>query len=675
MLVVCRAPAQPVTGPEQPLAPSEQPPLLPSEQPPSVLPSAPAPTAAPQPPPPFGPEPGVLPGVVPAVPVQPPSPFEAAPGVFPTITPAPLTPTTPEVVSPFGAAPGVFPTISPAPPATAPAQVPSPFGPAPGLFPGIPSAPAAAAPPELIPQYGYGNPLAPTEGATGLPTTPATPPSTTALPPVTAGAVPVQAGNLRAPPILIVPRISLFEGYTDNPRNRPSTLSDEFTHLTLGNAVSVDSVRLQGQLTDSLDYYKYARATDQDSLTANLAGYGLGTVVPDHVFVQGNATVSELSRAGGVGFANSALIPPSQATQTEVVSVSPFVRESIGGLVDGELRYTSGLTLFQNGSLLGISSTPSTPAPSTSLSNAAMNEASLSLATGSRFTAFGSKLTLDATDVASQSAAKSTQLRGFDDVEYLVNSGFAVLGRVGYESLDYPLQPAASTRGPLWLIGTQLMPFPDDYLVVHYGFQYGFYGADGMARYQVTPSTVVSASYQRNLSSSQQQILTNLQTSQLSPTGVIVNQFTGLPSALTNPEFSYAANAVYRQEMGEISVQTTLGRNTFGVLGVYNHQLPLGPVSGVKGVAATLAGANTSIGANLNWSRSLTPRLASSATLGYDTAAAGSFNTLTADWRLTYTISDYLTAALHYSLINVSSSIATGSYRRDLVEVGVTRSF
>ncbi len=312
----------------------------------------------------------------------------------------------------------------------------------PGTFP--------TAPPALLtPGYGFGTPFAPFGGAPIAATLPPqAPPNNVGLQPLLPGALPVQANDLRAPPILITPTVSLFEGYTDNPRYTPNTFSDSITHLRGGTTISVDSVRLQGQLNGSIDYQKYARATDLDALNANLLGYGLGTIVPDHVYLDGRAAITQLSQTGSVGFANSSVIPPSQQTQAEVISLSPIVRQSIDGYVDGEFRYNFGMNLFQNGSLLKNSTTvvPVSPTvPSTSLSNATTNEATLSLATGSRFSFFASKLTLDASNVDSQSAAKSTALRGYDDAEYQFNSEIAALARAGYENINYPLQPAAST--------------------------------------------------------------------------------------------------------------------------------------------------------------------------------------------------------------------------------------
>jgi uncharacterized protein (PEP-CTERM system associated) len=603
---------------------------------------------------------------------QPVSPFGPLPGVFPTITPAPVTPQQP--ASPFGAVPGVVPGTSPVPPAgvtpgatATPEQPISPVG-------ALPATP----PPLLTPRYGFGTPFAPVGGtpvAATLP--PQAPPSDVGLQPLRPGALPVQANDLRAPPILITPSVSLFEDYTDNPRNTPNTFSDSITRLNAGAAISVDSVRLQGQLNGSIDYQKYARATDLDALNANLLGFGLGTIVPGHVFIDGRAAITQLSRSGSVGFANSTVIPPSQQTQAEVISLTPIIRQSIGDLVDGEFRYNFGMNLFQNGTLLKNSTIPvplSTAVPLTSLSNATTNDATLSLATGRRFTLLSSKLTLEATQTDSQSTAKSTQLRGFDDMQYQINREFAALGRIGYEDVSFPLQPAANTRGMIWLIGGQWTPFADSYLTVHYGRQAGFNAADGTLRYDVTPRTSVLASLQQSRSSTQGSILSNLNSSQLGPTGNIVNQVTGLPSALVNPEFANGANNIFHNEDARIGMQTTLDRDTYGIFGFYDRRSALGPPTGVTGIAQTLSGSDSTLGANLNWSRTVRPDLTSAAALGYAIDHAAHSNTLTADLSLNYTMTQTLSAVLHYQFINVDSAIV-GSYRRNLLEIGLTRSF
>ena len=88
--------------------------------------------------------------------------------------------------------------------------------------------------------------------------------------------------------------------------------------------ISVDTVRLQGQLSGGLDYLKYTRSNVGDLLNGNLLGYGLGTVVQDHVFIDARAAMTQVSRLGGLGFAGPSLIPTSDQTQLFTTSLTPI---------------------------------------------------------------------------------------------------------------------------------------------------------------------------------------------------------------------------------------------------------------------------------------------------------------------------------------------------------------
>jgi uncharacterized protein (PEP-CTERM system associated) len=314
----------------------------------------------------------------------------------------------------------------------------------------------------------------------------------------------------------------------------------------------------------------------------------------------------------------------------------------------------------------------------TSLNNATQNEAAITLATGRLFTEFGSRLTLDATKINSQSAARSTQLSAINNFAYQFNQNFTGLAQAGYENLDYPLQPSASFTGPSWALGGRYAPFPGSYLLATYGRQQGLLGLSGALRYEITPRTVASASYSRNRASQQEQILNNLNASTLSSSGNLVDQATGLPTALVNPELSLTT-AVSKFTTARAGVQTQLDRDTFTLFAIYEQQTPLGTPIGTAALASP-AIKNTSVGVNLTWGRSLTPRLNANASVGYATQMSSDQRTLTASWVMTYELAERLNATLLYQFIDVdstvaNSTVASGSYRRNQVEIGLTRSF
>lgn len=601
-------------------------------------------------------------------PQQPASPFGPLPETFPGLA-APAATTTPQPTTPFGAAPETFPGLS------SPPTPPPPTSP---LSPGATVPPPEPAPaPLLMPGYNFGaGPQAPVVGAPPVLALPAAPPNAAGFQPLVPGAIPVQAQDIRAPSILYLPTATLFQGYTDNPRYARNTLSDSVTRLSLGSTISIDTVRLQGQLSSSLDYYKYARATDETALNQTLLAYGLGTIIPEHVYVDARGALTQFAGGGGTGFANPASIPPSQQTQALVTSFSPIVRGSLDGLVEGEFRYNFGLTMFKNGSSLFAGSPGAVPSTTpTALSDTIQNEATLSLATGQRIDWVTSKLTLDAVQVATQSPARSTQLHAYDDLDRQINNTFAVLGRVGYDQIRYPLQPTASTKGPVWLIGARVTGSPGNYVIVQYGLQDGIYGSSGLLRYQLTPSITLLASLSNKLTSSQEGALETLDASQQDVNGQIVDQYSGLPSALFNPEFSYLTNGIFRDRLFSVGLQATYDRDTFGLFLTSDHRVGVGALSPSFIASPMSTGNDTANGANLNWSRSLTPKLSSTATLGYSTDAASHGNTITGEFSLTYTLSESFTCILHYQLIDANNAatvgVSNGSFRRNLLEVGV----
>ncbi|MGD9614499.1 MAG: TIGR03016 family PEP-CTERM system-associated outer membrane protein [Alphaproteobacteria bacterium] len=529
------------------------------------------------------------------------------------------------------------------------------------------------------PNFGLGN-FAP--GTPFLPPNPAPPATpaqnplpTTMLPPLRPGAIPAQAYDLRAPPILIRPTVSVNVGYSDNPRTTQDGFSDALARLRGDTVISIDTVRLQGQLSGGIDYLKYVRATDQDNFNARLLAYGLGTIVRDHLFIDARTAITQASRTGGIGFADPELVRRSDQTQVITTSLTPIARQSFGGYVDGELRYNYGVVRSLDGGLFGGSDTTAsgtTPA-STNLRNATRNEATLSLATGRLFTVFGSKVTLDAMKTESQSAARTTQLRAYDDLSYQFNQKFAGLARLGYEDIEYPLQPAASFTGPTWVVGGRYTPFPGSYLLGSYGRQEGLLGFAGSLRYEITARTVALASYQRNRASLQEQILNNLNASAVGALGNVVNQLSGLPTSLVNPQFSLNTT-VSRFDTGRVGLQTRLDRDTLGVFGVYSRRSPLGtPIGTAAGTG--ISGEDTSFGINFSWTRSMTSRLNSSASLGYTLQTEEDQRTLTGSFRMSYLLSERLRAILIYRFIDVDSASVGNSYRRNQVEIGLTRSF
>ena len=249
---------------------------LPTTEPEPTQAAPPSPTGAPPTPAsPFGLSPDTFPGIVggrppPAAappfgaPAPPESPFGLSPDIFPGILGGRPDRRTLEQPALPSSEPGISPGTSPAPSGvpTAPAAAPSEAAPSPEQGPPVVAPqPGLATTPDLTqpfvaPPYGFGD-LGAAPFLAPSPTAPPGAPSALAsggLAPLVAGAVPVQAYDIRAPWILVRPAVSVFAGYTDNPRSTPGS----------GNNIISDAYgRTRAECRDLGRYRAVARSTER----------------------------------------------------------------------------------------------------------------------------------------------------------------------------------------------------------------------------------------------------------------------------------------------------------------------------------------------------------------------------------------------------------------------------
>lgn len=547
-----------------------------------------------------------------------------------------------------------------------------------------------------LPESGFGVPsvgVPPNAVSTVLPSTLGQTPSLR-LPSPGAGITPLQQNEPSAPAILIQPQVTIGAALTDNARQTINRTSDLEGRLAPGLSISADTPRLQGVFQGQFEYDKYAITSDQDQLFANVFANGLVTAVPDHLFIDVNSAVFEASRSGAIGFAPvTQAVPKSQLTQTYATSLSPYLRESYKGLVDTELRYRLSTTNFSGntGTLVTTPGLPAIPAISDSISN----EGTLTVATGRDFERLLSKLTLDASKLDAGAAFGNSQVTGYDDVEYRITPTIAALGRVGYENIHYASTStltSASAVGVLWQVGGRVELGPN-YAALQYGKQEGIYGFSGSLRYEITPTTVLTASASQGLSSTQQDIQNALVGASFDPYGRIVDQY-NLPTAFVNPEFALE-NAIFRSRQYRAGVTTSIGPNRFFLFGFYDRRVSLGTGSGSSAPS-------TSVGANFSWSRDIHPDLNGSISFGFANVSNTTFfsaptfpvvsllgttttfvrngNTMNASLGLNYLFNDTLRGSVTYNFlyetgVATSNSSTIGDVVVNRLEVALTKSF
>lgn len=536
---------------------------------------------------------------------------------------------------------------------------------APPVFPGL--APETLPPP---PAGGFGlpNPAAPPYSVNNDIPTLISPPTLRLLPPQ-AGVVPLQAYDPNAPAVLIQPTAFLGERFTDNVNyvHSPRRFA-AITTLGAGASVSVDTPRLQavasGRASGSL--YLPGNNANLNQIYGTLYANGHGTILPGSLFVDAQSSITQSTPSPGFGFQNLSTLPSNQQTQQFINSISPYFRKSLDGLVDSELRYRFSTSNY--GGNTTVVTAPVIPGAN-NLSSSTLNEGTFTAATGQDFQRVLARFTADASEYNSTSASQNKQVSAFNDFEYRFTPTIAALGRAGYQNQRFPFSPAATFAGATWLVGGRLGTVGPDqpaYFILEYGKQQGVYGFTGSARVNITPTMLLTASLVQGISSQGQLFQQNLANSTLAPSGAIVDQFSGLPTAFYSPGLGLTNN-VYRQHLFNVGLSDAIGPNSYSLFGFYNEQQSLTP---------PITAPTKSLGVNFTYTRDIRPDFRGVAAIGYFnsinsptvlTSSSSNFNTVTASVGVNYILGRTLSGSILYTFTYQSNaSVFAGGRNGDV---------
>jgi uncharacterized protein (PEP-CTERM system associated) len=204
--------------------------------------------------------------------------------------------------------------------------------------------------------------------------------------------------------------------------------------------------------------------------------------------------------------------------------------------------------------------------------------------------------------------SQNTQFSAFDNLQYFIKPNISLLGRAGYQNIQYPSTTGASFSGATWLAGGQLGTANGyGYIALTYGRVQGVAGLNGSANYQITPTLTFQAYITQGISSTGQSFQSGLAGSTLGANGAIVNQGNGLATQFLNPGVGLN-NFPYRQHLYNFGLTKQLGRNSFSLFTYYTTAQQL----------TTPAPPQTnSVGSYLSWNRDIRPDTNGYASLGY----------------------------------------------------------
>lgn len=485
------------------------------------------------------------------------------------------------------------------------------------------------------------------------------------------GAPAAGAAASRGPAWTIIPSVSVNEAFTDNVFSTATQRrSDLISTLAPGLFVTGASPRLQGVFNYSPQVIKYLDNTSQDQIQQNLFSNGTLTAVPDFLFVDGSASISDQSRTGGRGFNNAAPLPTAQSTQTIAYTGSPYLRFRVGDDGDAELRYTLSQTVFSGNT--GSVIDPLTGQNLGSISNSTQHAGTFTYNTGDAFSRlqFGF-LSSYIQFISGNGALNSRHAVDTLTGAYAVTDQVSALFGGGYEKLAYPHQPQSDFAGPNWSLGARYQPRADRQITLTYGEVEGQNTFAGSMLYALTGDATLSAAYSEQNSSAQQQILQNLANStQLSP-GLTINPTTGLPQAITNPNLALQNN-IFRARNLQAGLTVERRRNHYSASFNRTEDTSLG-AGGLD---------QTTTGGVLSWSRDLTPNATGIMSAGYAStastaasgAAAASTDALTFGVSVNVALSETLSAGANYALSRQTGGISA-PILVDIVSVSLRKTF
>jgi len=194
-----------------------------------------------------------------------------------------------------------------------------------------PSVPGATEtlPSPPISGFGFANPTSPPYSVNNEIPALISPPTLRLLAP-RAGVIPLQEYDPNAPAVLIQPRASLGETFTDNVNYAHSPRDfAAITQLGAGAAVSVDMPRLQAVATGQANGNLYLPGSNSslNQIYGSLYANGTGTIYPDLAFVDLQSAITQSTTQPGFGFQNLSTLPKNQQTQ-QFIPTYPHIYES-----------------------------------------------------------------------------------------------------------------------------------------------------------------------------------------------------------------------------------------------------------------------------------------------------------------------------------------------------------
>ena len=500
----------------------------------------------------------------------------------------------------------------------------------------------------------------------GYPTLPATVPDTRVgdlrgqLEQYLPGLLPRTAG----PAFLVSASLGVDAGVTDNAlRVEQPRRADAFTTLSPTLGVSGDTSRMKVNLSYAPIATLYAQTPSQNQFAHYGNGAALATLVPEAVFLDLRGTVTQQSRTGGYyGQTTTVATNRNDQVQSATFSVTPYVEHRFGGLGTARLGYSLARTVQSGyGSQDNLDNTQALLFNNGfgATGNLTTQRERASFVTGENLGRVNDITVLEAVQysgVGAYSGAHRNQVT--NDVGYAITRTVTALAGFGYQDLRFGGVPGVQIREPIWRVGARLTPNPDSSVTITYGRRDGFNAAAVDGSYSPTARTRVFVRYATGLTTDAEEQQNLLATTNVGPTGLLVDSVTGAPVSSSSGAFG-TQNGLYRLRRFSITGLLLLNRDSVSVSLEQDDRQSVNTVpAGIGGTAAPVTTSNSGVFGTLSWEHELTPAMTGSASFSYGVddngslvgtgASSGSQRTVQASLALSYVFTQTLTGSARY---------------------------
>lgn len=513
------------------------------------------------------------------------------------------------------------------------------------------------------------------------------------------------------PAWLFTPSLGVGIGATDNVYQIKSPRrGDVFTDIAPGFDLNGDTARVKLTLNYSPEVRVYASTSSQNRVSQFLNGRGTAVIVPDAIFVDVSASITQQSLTGG-GFnqGQNQTYNRQNSVQTTSLSITPYAQHRFGSWADGVVSYSYAKS-FQ-GQQDNNAVTSGNNALGTSgygaLGDLSTTSESATLTSGENLGRIRDFLAIMASQSTGSGSARSgTRSEVQNNLDFGLTHAVTLLSGLGYQQINYgsSLNNTAATSGlanaynysgPTYSLGFHFVPNPDLDLTVRYGRHDGANDVTFNGQYSISARVRVMASYSNGVTTDLQQAQNQLATTSVGSGGVVTDTATGAP--VQQNGYNATQNGVYRLKRFSASLAFLQERNSYALSLSNDERTALTNSTTLLGNGIVNAGTSTtSTSASLTWQHDLSPDLSLSTSGQYGISTnSGQFvgagnrdqRTISIIAVLTKQLSKTLNASLSYSYIDQtggtnalnngfsSTGVNGGPYTQNTLLLGLRKSF